>query len=237
MKRAALAMPLVILLGACGSLTQAATATAPAATHPTQFTGTQLAAELVPGSALPRGYGYDNSSAFNSGNRPEIGPVKYKLSSVSCYDFAQNFGQPGFGETAMAGNAYATFIGDKTATSFGEYDQAVYQFTDTSAARSWWLGLHSALARCPGLGLGLGPGGSQRFSAVEMPGVQAFRIDVSIIAMKLPGYTGVMRVDECIAVAGQFVFEVDAVGGGRRVPANPTPETVMRALTARVLAT
>jgi hypothetical protein len=153
MKRAGLAIPLLLLLTACGNLvartaTATATAVASAATHSTQLTGTQLAAALVPGSAFPRGYRYDNSNSFNSGNRLETGPVKYPLASVSCSDFSNNFGQPGFGETAMAGNDYSTFVYVKIPKSDNEYAQATYQFTSTSAARTWWRALHSALVRC-----------------------------------------------------------------------------------------
>ncbi len=110
MKRARLAIPLVVLLAGCGSVAGTA------ATHSIQFTGThsiqltgrQLAAALVPGSAFPRGYRYDSSTSFNSGNRLESGPGRYRLASVSCAVFSDNFGRSGFGETAVAGNSYET---------------------------------------------------------------------------------------------------------------------------------
>jgi uncharacterized protein YceK len=74
MKRARLAIPLVVLLAGCGSVAGTATTSAThstqlTGTHSAQLTGTQLAAALVPGSAFPRGYRYDSSTSFNSGNR------------------------------------------------------------------------------------------------------------------------------------------------------------------------
>ena len=68
-----------------------------------------------------------------------------------------------------------------------------------------------------------------------MPGARAFRLDVTAIA-KILGHTMVTRVQVWIAVAGQDVFDVDAMGLDRQVPANPAPKTVMRELIARVLA-
>ena len=63
---------------------------------------------LSPGSAFPRAYRHDKVTPFNSGNRLETGPVKYKLSSISCTDFEINFDGNGFGETAVGGNSHGT---------------------------------------------------------------------------------------------------------------------------------
>lgn len=41
--------------------------------------------------------------------------MKYKLASVSCVVFSNNFGRSGFGETAVAGNSYGTLVGRYTA--------------------------------------------------------------------------------------------------------------------------
>jgi hypothetical protein len=46
----------------------------------------------------------------------------------------------------------------------------------------------------------------------------------------------VIRVNVWIAVAAGEVFEVDAMGLDRQVPANPAPKTVMRELISRALA-
>jgi hypothetical protein len=237
MKRASLVISVVLLAG-CGSVTATATA-AGAATRSVQLTGTQLAAALVPGSAFPRGYRYDNSASSNSGSHLETGRAKYKLTSVSCANFSNNYGRTGFGETAVAGNSYSTLVHNYTANSGGAYDQIVYQFARADTARSFWSGLHSSIARCPAFGLGsvLGPIGSvtQRFFAAQIPGARAFGLDVTA-TFKILGQTLVMRVKVWIAVEGQDVFDVDAMGLGRQVPANPTPKTVLRRLIGRVLA-
>ena len=118
----------------------------------------------MPGSAFPRGYRYDSSTSFNSGNRLETGPVKYRLASVSCAVFSNDFGRSGFGETAVAGNSYGTLVDNYTARSGGAYDQTVYQFISMTAARSFWRGLRSLLVRCPGFGIAsfLGQAGPRR---------------------------------------------------------------------------
>jgi hypothetical protein len=236
MKRAWLAIPLVVLLAGYGSVTGTA---ASAVTRSTQLTGTQLAAALVPGSAFPRGYRYDSSTSSNSGNRLENGRVKYSLASISCTEFSNTFGQTGFGETATAGNSYGTLVDNYTARSGSAYDQNVYQFASTSTARSFWHGLRSVLARCPGFGLAsfLGSSGSatQRFSAVQVPGAKAFSLEVTATG-KFFGVSLLMHVNVWIAVAGQDVFEVDALGINRQAPAHPALGAVMRELISRVLA-
>jgi hypothetical protein len=243
MKRALWAIPFLLLLTACGNLVaRTATVTAtgpvvPAITRPVQFTGAQLAAALVPVSAFPRADRHITNTPFNSGNHLETGPATYKLSSISCADFAINFDGTGFGETALATSSYGT---DPDAKSSGGFDQAVYQFASTGVARSFWRGLRSVVVRCPGLGAGHPPARSgasvtQRLSAGQMPGAQAFRLDTTIV-FKLAGQTLVARATVWMAVAGQYVFDVDASGFNRPVPANPAAETVLHAVIARVLA-
>ena len=68
-----------------------------------------------------------------------------------------------------------------------------------------------------------------------MPGARAFRLNITLI-VKILGDTLAIRVQAWITVAGQDVFEVDALGLNRQVPANPAPKTVMRELISRVLA-
>ncbi len=222
MRRASLVIWSVVLLAGCGSVAATAAAQATdAASRPAQLTGTQLAAALVPGPAFPRGYRYDNSASFNSGSHLETGRAKYKLTSLSCANFSNNYGRTGFGETAVAGNSYSTLVDNYTANSGGAYDQTVYQFASADTARSFWSGLHSTIARCPSFGLGsvLGSFGSvtQRFFAAQIPGARAFGLNITA-TFKIVGQTMVMRVKVWIAVKGQDVFDVDAMGLVRQQP-------------------
>ena len=106
-----------------------------------QLTGTSLATVLLPTADFPAGYTTAASDAVNSGGSLTTGPAQYPISTVSCANFVQHLGAPGFGETAMAANSV---VGANQA-----YDQAIYQFSSASAASAFVAGMSPLAARCP----------------------------------------------------------------------------------------
>src|SRR6266581_2777263 len=81
---------------------------ADAATSPrVQLTGTQLLAALLPASDFPAGYKLEKSGIYDSGSHLLTAPAKYNLATQSCRSFSKTFGQRGFGETAVAADAFS----------------------------------------------------------------------------------------------------------------------------------
>jgi hypothetical protein len=220
------ASALAVTAGAARAATRA-----PAAqpVQPVQLTGNQLAADLLPAAAFPHGYLHDASTSHDSGNRLETGKAKYHLVTVSCTTLSNVYGGPGFGETAVATNSYSTLVDNFTATSGAVFSQSVYQFANASAARSFWLGIRSAAVRCPGFGAA-GGHGTERIVKASIRGTQAFQADFSASLAPI----GAIRVQSLIVLRGRDVFETDAMGLGRAVPATPSLRTLMTGLLARV---
>ena len=218
----------VALTALCGVAAAEAASPAPAA----QLTGVRLAGALLPASAFPRGYRYDRSTADNSGRKLETAPAKYHLATMSCKSFGNAYDQPGFGETAAAGNSYSTLVDNYTSTTGSDFSQAVYQFASGRAAAAFWRGFRAVLARCPALGL---EGKSAvRIATVLFPGLfpggQAFQVLHTWTFPKI----GTARMASLVVVTGNDVFETDAMGDGRPVPATPSIRTLMHNLIARV---
>ena len=196
-----------------------------------QLTGSQLAAVLLPAGNFPRGYRYDQSTSYESGNRLETGKAKYHLASISCTSLGNVYGRSGFGETAVAGNSYSTLVDNFTATSGAAFAQTVYQFASASAARSFWQGIRSVVVRCPGFGLATRrSGATERIVTVSIRGTKAFQADFSAPFRPL----GTIRLQSLVVVRGQDVIEVDALGLARAVPATPSLRTLMTRLLARI---
>lgn len=203
---------------------------APAA-HEVQLTGSQLAADLLPAGTFPRGYRYDKSASYDSGNRLETGQAKYHLASISCTTLSNVYGRSGFGETAIATNSYSTLADNYTATSGAAFVQTVYQFADSSTGRSFWQGIRSVVVRCPGFGLAaVLHHGTERIVKVSIRGTQAFQADFSGSLAPL----GTIRLQSLIVVRGQDVIEIDAIGLGHALPASPSLRTLATQLLVRV---
>lgn len=196
-----------------------------------QLTGSQLAAVLLPAGTFPRGYRYDSSTSYESGNRLETGKAKYHLASISCTTLGNVYGRSGFGETAVAGNSYGTLVDNYTASSGAAFAQTVYQFASAGSARSFWQGIRSVVVRCPGFGLATRKSGAtEQVVKVSIRGTQAFQADFSVSL----GAFGTIRLQSLVVVRGQDVLEIDALGVARAVPATPSLRSLMTRLLARV---
>ena len=195
-----------------------------------QLTGSQLAARLVPASALPRGYQLVRRFSQDSGGRLETAAAKYDLATMSCAAINDDSGRAGFGESAFAEDAH--FLNASGLPSTGLLQQ-VYQFRAGQAAASFWRGLRAIFIRCPGLGAATAPDQgkiTQRVFAVRYGRGQAFEADVTVTG--LPG--GTVNTDTLVVVAGDDVFTVESLGYSRPVPADPPARTLMNELIARV---
>ena len=218
----------VIVLVASARAITVGTARAAGRAPAVQFTGSQLAADLVPAGNFPSGYRYAKSASYNSGNQLETGQATYHLASVSCTTFGNHYAYSGFGETAVATNLYRTQAYDYTA-----FGQTVYQFANASAARSFWLGSRSVTVRCPGFGSAAVAGythGTEQILGVYIRGTHAFQADFSGSLSQV----GSVRLQTLVVLRGQDVIEIDVQAFGRAVPGSPSLRTLMTRLLARV---
>jgi len=200
---------------------------------PAQFTGRQLAALLVPASALPRGYQLMRNIQQDSGKRLETAPARYDLATMSCAAIHDDNGRSGFGESAFAENGYLMVnLPDPHGTGLV---QQVYQFRSPKAALSYWRGLRAIIIRCPGLGAAAAPDYAkvtQRVFIVRYGRDQAFEADITETGRQ----SGTVNMAMLVVVAGNDVFTADIIGYGRPVPADPSARTLMKELATRVQA-
>lgn len=225
----------VILVAASALAVTAGTARAGArapAARAVQYTGSQLAADLLPAGDFPPGYRYDGSRSYESGTRLETGPAKYHLAGVSCTTFGNHYAYSGFGETAVATNLYSTVVSKPTATSGARFGQTVYQFASASAARSFWQGSRSIAVRCPGWGSAAVAGythATEQIVTVSIRGVHAFQADFNGYLASYP-----VRLQTLVVLRGQDVIETNVSTLDRALPTSPSLRALMIRLLARV---
>jgi GNAT superfamily N-acetyltransferase len=220
----------VVSLAACSMIAACTSAVAtPVPMLVRQFTGKQLAALLVPASALPRGYQPATNTQENSGDRLETSSARYNLTTMSCATIRSDNGRAGFGESAFADGAYLNITGPKGTGVL----QQVYQFRAAAAATGFWRGLRAILIRCPDFGDSAGPNPQkvvQRVYAVRYGGDLAFEANITTTGPVVGTVTGELLV----VVSGDEVLTVTTIGLGHSVPADPSPRTLMGMLTARL---
>lgn len=107
-----------------------------------QLTGTKLAALLLPASDLPSGFAPSQGAATDSGASLTTAAAKFPVASLSCNDLVNDFGQAGFGESAMAFNSLAN------STSGEIFEDTVYQFATPAAASAFYSGLKAKWPAC-----------------------------------------------------------------------------------------
>jgi hypothetical protein len=225
----------VVVLVACAAVATAGWAIAVPSSRSAaavQLTGRQLAAALVPVSALPRGYHSERYIGQASGDRLETAVARYDLATMSCAAIYEDDGRAGFGESAFAEAGYFRYVSGSSGTGFV---QQVYQFRTANAAASFWHGLRAIFVRCPGLGEATSPDPgkiTQRVVAARYGRDQAFEADETVTGLQ----AGAVNQGTLVVVAGDDVFTADVVGYSRPVPANPSARTLMSELIARVQA-
>jgi hypothetical protein len=225
----------VIVLVACAAVAIAGWAIAvpfSRSSAAAQLTGRQLAAALVPVSALPRGYQLMRNARSDSGGRLETAAARYDLASMSCAAINDDNGRAGFGESAIAEAGYFRHVSGSSGTGLF---QQVYQFRTTNAAASFWRGLRAIVIRCPGLGAAAAPDPgkiTQRVFAVPDGRDQAFEADLTETEPQF----GAVNTAVLVVVAGDDVFSVGITGYSGPAPADPSAWTLMNELIARVQA-
>ncbi len=189
-----------------------------------QLTGTQLSSVLLPASDFPAGFTEDSSGPITSGGSLSTSAASYKLATVSCTDFTQNFGNTGFGETAMASD---NIVGDEQA-----YDQIVYQFATAAEASAFVTGIAPIAARC-GSFTASDDGSSGTFSLKAADGIEVGGHPT--VELEQAGSLGgtPLVIDTLLSASGVDVFAASAVGAGAGAPAVPARETIVYDLMKR----
>lgn len=107
-----------------------------------QLTGTKLASLLLTTSDVPSGFAPSSGAAVNSGASLATATAKYLPASLSCNELVNDFGQTGFGESAMAFNVLAN------STNGEIFEEAVYQFATPAAASTFYTTLKTKWLSC-----------------------------------------------------------------------------------------
>jgi hypothetical protein len=187
---------------------------------PPQFTGTKLSSALLPSADFP-GFSVYPAGTYNTGSGVGDDQVSYYLDLMSCADYAKNFGNPGFGETALALNMLDNGSGQW-------FNQEIMQFTAPAGAMDYLAHTEQLLARCPS------------FSATLQEGTNHFRVQVST-APPVSGHQAILvkqstaspeTVEDQLFVAdGADVCFVADMGFGAPMPPSPS----LRSLAAKLV--
>jgi len=190
-----------------------------------QLTGTQLQSVLLPQSFFPAGFTLSSSSAVSSGDTLTSAPPQYALATTSCATFINNFGNTGFGETAMAAQSAA-------AQSEQAFDQIVYQFSSPAAASAFVAGVKSLAARCNSFtATDNGVRGQFSLRAASGPAVGGHPSLELTQTGALNGSS--LTLDTLLSASGADVFAGAAVGLGVAPPTSLATETIVYNLMKR----
>lgn len=163
---ASAAAGLMLTVAACSGAHAPAAKSTPSAAQavpsmpvfPPQFTGTKLSSALLPSADLP-GFSVVPAATYNTGSGVGY-DESYYLDQMSCADYAKNFGNPGFGETALARNELENGSGQF-------FEQGIMQFTASAGALDYLAHTEQLVGRCPS------------FNASLQEGATHFRMQVS----------------------------------------------------------
>jgi hypothetical protein len=205
-----------------------------ASSGPVQLTGRQLKAALLPASDFVAGYTASNES--DSGRHLEHLTV-FSLPSMSCPDFWLFIGvADGFGETAFAGD----LVQDKTGTLNPEeqFQQAVYQFSSTRAAASFFDRMKAKYHACRSVSVSVGNGQSLKRtvhseSSLRVGGHQAEQVIEYAAASGTPGPPLTIYLLETLDGSDVYWFSTTPLTPG---PPQPTQSSLTLELIARVAA-
>ena len=197
----------------------------PVAAAAGQLTGTQLQTVLLPQSSFPAGFTLSPSSEVSSGSILSSAPPQYDLATVDCATFINHFGNPGFGETAMASSS-------AVARSEQAFDQMVYQFGSPGAASAFVSGIQSLAGRCRSFtATDNGAKGTFSLRATPGPAVGGHPSLELTQAGMLNGSP--LTLDTLLSASGVDVFAGAAVGLGAGAPASLATETIVYDLMKR----
>ncbi|WP_300611000.1 hypothetical protein [Trebonia sp.] len=217
------------------SSSAAPAATAPTAGSPTtpaspvpaaagQLTGSQLQIVLLPQSFFPAGFSLSSAGAVTSGGSLTSSPAQYDLATLSCANFVNNLGSPGFGETGMAAETYVS--GEQA------YDQVIYQFSSPAEASAFVTGVRALAGRCAGFtATENGTLGTFSLTAASAPAVGGHP-SLSLVQKGTISGSSV-TLDTLLTASGVDVFIGAGVGFGVGAPASPAPADIVYNLMTR----
>jgi hypothetical protein len=210
--------PATAVPGPTGSMTPVAAASG-------QLTGTQLEAVLLPQSFFPAGFTLASSSQVSSGDTLTSAPPQYDPATADCTTFINNFGNTGFGETAMAAESAA-------AQSEQAFDQVVYQFAAPGAASAFVSGIQSLAGRCHSFtATDNGAKGTFSLRAAPGPAVGGHSSVELTESGVLNGSS--LALNTLLSASGVDVFAGAAVGLGVGAPTSLATETIVYNLMKR----
>ena len=197
----------------------------PVAAASGQLTGTQLESVLLPQSFFPAGFTLASSSQVSSGDTLTSSPPQYDPATADCATFINNFGDPGFGETAMASES-------ATAQSEQAFDQVVYQFAAPGAASAFVSGIQSLAGRCHSFtATDNGAKGTFSLRAAAGPSVGGHPSVELTESGSLNGSS--LTLNTLLSASGVDVFAGAAVGLGVGAPTGLATETIVYNLMKR----
>jgi hypothetical protein len=220
--------------GATGASSAASSPAAPATSAVAapgavqQLTGTQLAAQLLQASDLPSGFAPSTGAAADTGARLATGAAKYSLASLSCNELVNDFGQAGFGESAMASNVFAN-------SANGEiFEEAVYQFATTTEASTFYSALKTRWLACGTFTASDNSGDTGSLTVSTDPAPSG--VGQEDFAFTMKGTAEGSKLDEgsTIALEGTDVYAISPGEQGGSLPADLDQTTLTQKLISSV---
>ena len=194
-----------------------------------KLTGNDLRSALLPQSYFPPGYTLFQADVAAAGNGATATPAKASLASVSCDGFDQQFGKPGFGETAMASEGYS----GNGSSSGSAFTQVIYQFATPTAAKAFVSGVQSLAVRCLSFPVSGTSGGTLSMQAqptASVAGLPAFRLT------QTGTLAGQSVTIDAFAQDGPNVLVVAATGADASAPSVPALPVLLSSLQQRLAA-
>lgn len=190
---------------------------------PPQFTGTKLASALLPPADFPD-FTVIPASVYNTGSG--IGyDMTYYLDLMSCATYAKVFGDPGFGEDALAEDQLRNGSGQ----GFG---QQILQFTGSAGAVDYLANTKQLIARCPTFNATLQAGTTSHL-VMQVSTAQPVEGHEAIMTTTSSGTDG--RSDQIFVADGAEVCMVSAMSNGA-LPQSPSLRSLAAKLVSKVSA-
>jgi PknH-like extracellular domain len=193
-----------------------------------QLTGSKLATLLLPVSALPSGFASSPGTAIDSGAALTTAAAKYSITSLSCNDLVNDFGQSGFGENAMAFNVLAN------STNGEIFEEAVYQFATPAAASAFYTGLKDKWPSCGTFTANDGTGDSGNLTVAGASAPSGLGQEDFGLTMKGSSSGTDLAEGTTVALDGADVYAASAGAQSTTVPTDLDQAALMQKLISSV---
>ena len=194
-----------------------------------QLTGTQLAALLLQATDLPSGFAPSTGAEVDSGGSLTTnGLVKYPFPTLSCADLVNDFGQAGFGESAMAANVLAN------STNGEIFEEAVYQFPTADDANNFYTELKNKWPACGTISVSDSSGDSGSFTVTPESAPSGLGQQDFAFTMKGTSSGSEIAEGSTIVLDGTDVYAINPGEQGPDVPTDLDPATLAKKLITNV---